>query len=76
MQSGSSGVAGFTGVRPGVHPVLLGSMEYALSVFMFIQDHWVYWSPPWVSPGSSIVAGFNGVRPVVRRVYSGSLGSL
>ena len=76
MPSGSSGVAGFTGVRPRshrVHPGSLDSVGYARSVFVFIQGHWVYW---WVSSGSSFVAGFSGVRPVLRRVHSGSLGSL
>ena len=69
MSSGSSGVAEFTGVRPGSHrvyPGSLGSMGYAQSVFVFIQGHLVYW---WVSLGSSFVAGFNGVRPVLRQVH-------
>ena len=51
--SGSSGVAGFTGVRPGgrlVHPLSFGC---AVVIVWFIRGGWIHWSAPWGSSGSS-----------------------
>ena len=63
--SGTSGVAGFTQVRPWgrrVHPRSQDSLGSALGVVVFIPVRWVYWG------------AFCGLS--VRLVHPGSLGSL
>ena len=77
VSSGSSGVAGFIGLRPGGrrdHPDTLGSLGCVLGVIGFILGSWVHWSASWESSGSSGTVGLIGVRLGVRRVNLGSLG--
>ena len=50
MSSGSSRIAGFTGVRLGdcdVHPGSLGSLVCFLVVVVFICGRYVRWGAPW-----------------------------
>ena len=63
--SGSSVIAWFIGVRPGirlVHPGSLGSLGCVLGIFGFIRIDWGAFEG---SSGSSGVAGFIGLRPGV-----------
>ena len=58
---GSSGVFGFTRVRPRgrwVHPGSFGSLGCALGVVCFIRDRWVHSGAPRGSVGSSRVVRF------------------
>ena len=76
---GSSGVVGFTRVRPAgqwVHPGSFDSLEYALGVVRFIRGLWVNSGSPWGSQCSSGVVGFTRVRHGFRWVHPEWLGSL
>ena len=80
---GSSGVVGFTRVRPvrrWVHAASLVSsgvaLVYALGFVGFIRCRWVLSSAPCGSLRSSVVVGFTRVCPGDRWVHPGSLGSL
>ena len=78
MSSGSSGVAEFIGVRPGVgwvRPRSLRKFGCALVVVGFILGRWVHFGGPWVSSDSSVAAEFIGVRPGSVRVHRKPLGS-
>ena len=78
VPSGSSGDAGFTGVRLGgyrVHPGSLGSLRCALDAVGFIRGRWFHREAPWGLSGSSGFARFTGRRLGVRRVHPGSLSS-
>ena len=78
--SGSSGVAGFIGVRRGdlrVHP---GSLRYVLGVVGFIGGRWGHWrarwhcSAQWRSSGSSGAVGFIDGAPWGSPGSSGVVG--
>ena len=71
--SGSSGVAGFIGVRRPVHPC---SLERDMGLVGFIQGRRVHWGASWGSLGSYGVAGFINVRTEGRLFHQVSLGSL
>ena len=74
--SGSSGIAGFTEVRPWVRrvqPGALGSQGCALGA---VGGRWVHFGAPWGPSCSSRVAGATGERPGGLRVHPGSLGSV
>ena len=83
--SGSSRVARFIGVRPGVfgfiraswvHSESLGSLGCALGVVGFILRRWVHWGCALGATGSIPGRQVLGVRPGGRLVHQGSLGSL
>ena len=58
--SGSSGVAGFTGVGPGCCRIYPGCAQ---GVVGFTWCRWVHWGALWVFLGRSGVDEFTGVRP-------------
>ena len=59
-----------------VHPLLSGSLGFALWAVGFIRRRWVYSVSPHVSLSSSRVVGFSRVRVGGRWVHPGLLGSL
>ena len=76
---GSSGMVGFTPVRPGdlwVHLGSFGSLGCAMGVVGFIRGRWDHEGAPLCLMGSSCVVGFTRVRAAGHCVYPGWLGSL
>ena len=76
---GSSGITGFTPIRPWGRWLLPGSfslLEFALVVVGFIRGRLEHWGLPWVLLRTTGVVGFTWVRTGGRCAHKGMLGSL